>query len=117
MGASIMMTLILFMEIKEITLHAKLLVITNEELGYKTLVFEDLEYKDPDFKYITCTIFPNWNQNPIKLGDEGFLQVKFISAGIDKWFDGKDFIPYKYTNIQFLKFIKNEKQNIELILD
>ena len=61
------------MEIKEITLHAKLLVSINEELGYKTLVFEDLEYKDPDFKYITCTIFPNWNQNPIKLGDEGFL--------------------------------------------
>ena len=75
MGASIMMTLILFMEIKEITLHAKLLVITNEELGYKTLVFEDLEYKDPDFKYITCTIFPNWNQNPINILIFSFLNL------------------------------------------
>lgn len=26
-------------------------------------------------------------------------------AGVDKWFDGSEFIPYKYTCYQFLNFI------------
>lgn len=106
------------MEIQEITLHAKLCVSCPEMLGYKTLIFEDLEYKDSDYKYIACVRFPNWSQSPIKVGDEGFLQVKYITAGKDKWFDGKEFIPYKCTNIQFLKFIKlQKKDSSELILD
>lgn len=105
------------MEINEITLHAKLLAFCNEELGYKTLIFEDLEYKDLDFKYITCVLFPNWNHSPLKIGDEGFLQIKYISAGVDKWFNGNELVPYRYTNIQFIKFIKQNKENIDLILD
>ena len=111
------MTSILSVEVTEITLHAKLLVICPEELGYRTLIFEDLEYKDSDFKYITCVLFPNWNQRPIKIGDEGYLQIKYISAGKDTWFDGKDFIPYKYTNLQFLKFTKIKETKLDLILD
>lgn len=105
------------MEVTDITLHAKLLVSCPEEFGYKVMIFEDLEYKNSDFKYITCTMFPNWNQGPIKVGDEGFLQIKYISAGVDKWFDGKEFIPYKFNNIQFLRFTKLKKENIDLILD
>lgn len=105
------------MEINELTLHAKLLVVCPEELGYRTLIFEDLEYKDSDLKYITCVLFPNWNQGPMKVGDEGYLQIKYISAGVDKWFDGKTFVPYKYTNIQFLKFVKSQSDNVELILN
>lgn len=105
------------MEVTDITLHAKLLVSCPEEFGYKVMIFEDLEYKNSDFKYITCTMFPNWNQGPIRVGDEGFLQVKFISAGVDKWFDGKEFIPYKFNNIQFLRFTKLKKENIDLVLD
>ena len=62
-------------------------------------------------------LFPNWNQRPIKIGDEGYLQIKYISAGKDTWFDGKDFIPYKYTNIQFLKFTKIKETKLDLILD
>lgn len=112
------MILILSVEVNVITLHAKLRVACPEELGYKTLIFEDLEYSDSDFKYITCVLFPNWNQSPIKVGDVGYLQIKFISAGLDKWFDGKDFIPYKYTNIQFLKFVlEKEEEDNKLILD
>lgn len=105
------------MVVNELTLHAKLKAVCNEELGYKTLVFEDLEFKDSDFKYITCILFPNWNHTPIKLGEEGYLQIRYISAGKDKWFDGKDFIPYKYTNIQFLKFVKILDEEYKLIVD
>ena len=86
-------------------------------MGYKTFIFEDLEFRRAEFKYITCVMFPNWNQGPIKVGDEGFLLIKQISAGIDTWFNGKEFIPYKYSNTQFLKFVKTQKQNSELILD
>lgn len=106
------------MEANTLTLHAKLRVQCSEELGYRTLIFEDLEFKDSDFKYLTCVLFPNWNQSPIKVGDEGFLQVKYISAGKDTWFDGKEFVPYKYTNVQFLKFVKTQTEgDEELILD
>lgn len=112
------MTLIRFMDTNEITLHAKLVAECSEGLGYKTLVFENLEYTDLNFKYITCVLFPNWNQIPIKLKEEGYLNVKYILAGVDKWFDGKEFIPYRYTNIQFLKFIKIKKEiNCEFNLD
>ena len=52
-----------------------------------------------------------------KLGEEGYLQIRYISAGKDKWFDGKDFIPYKYTNIQFLKFVKILDEEYKLIVD
>lgn len=117
MDVLILMTSILSVEINELTLHAKLKVICPEELGYRTLIFEDLEFKDSDFKYITCVLFPNWNQGPINIEDEGFLQIKFISAGTDKWFDGKNFVPYKYTNIQFLKFTKIKEIEPELILN
>lgn len=106
------------METNEITLHAKLITYCTEYLGYVTLIFEDLEYKDSDFKYITCTMFPNWEHSSFNIGDIGFLNIRYISAGKDKWFDGKNFIPYRYTNIQFIKFIK-EKENLikSFILD
>lgn len=104
-------------DVNELTLHVKLKACCPEEMGYKTLIFEDLEFKDPDFKYITCIIFPNWNHSSIKLEDEGYVQVRYITAGSDKWFDGKEFVPYKYTNIQFLKFVKIQEAVCDLILD
>lgn len=105
------------MEVNELTIHAKLSVCCPEVLGYTTMVFEDLEYKDSDFKYLTCVKFPNWNQGPIHVGDEGFLQIKYLTAGKDKWFDGESFVPYKYSNIQFLKFIKIKETENDLVLD
>lgn len=102
----------------DLTLHAKLLVACPEIMGYQTLVFKDLEYKDSDLKYITCVVFPNWDHNTFKVGDVGYLVIKYISAGEDKWFNGKEFVPYKYSNIQFLKFIKETKTvGPDLILD
>ncbi len=101
----------------EVTIHAKLLVKCPEELGYETLVFEDLEYKDSHYKYITCIKFPNWQSGRLILGEEGFLQLKYISAGVDMWFDGEKFVPYKYTNIQFLKFMPLKEEKQDLIID
>lgn len=73
-------------------------------MNYTTYVFQDLE----NYEYIMCVMFPNWEQSYINLDDEGYVTVKYVEAGVDKWYDGTNFIPYKYTNIIFLKFVKKE---------
>lgn len=59
-----------------------------------------------------CVRFPNWNQCSMKLGDVGYVSLRYVEEGIDKWYDGTDFVPYKETNIIFLKFI-HEKPSLE----
>jgi hypothetical protein len=98
--------------VQEVTCKAKLLARNTDSMGYTTYVFERFEFDDLDCKYVMCVRYPNWNQNYIAINDIGFLTVRYVEAGIDKWFDGKDFVPYNYTAIAFLKFI-HEKQEIE----
>ena len=106
------------MEINEITIHAKLLASVQEGMGYLTYVFENLEFTDDDFQYIMCVRFPNWEGVLPKNGDEGYVSLRYIQAGVDKWFDGKEFVPYNYTNVQFLKFVPIQtKQTTTLTLD
>lgn len=99
------------METQEATYYVKLKEEDCDPMGYITYVFECLDYTDLDKKYIMCVRFPNWNQSPINKEDIGYLSVRYVRAGIDKWYDGKDLIAYKYTNIIFLKFI-SEKEKI-----
>lgn len=92
---------------------ARLVAYLNDPGGYINYIFEVLdedEIKRLDTKYIVCTRFPNWECKEIKLYDEGYLSVKEIIAGEDKWFDGKTFRPYHYTMVQFLKFIDKPKE-------
>lgn len=87
----------------------------NDSLGYTTYVFEILDEDDKknlDTKYIMCTRWPNWDHRELKIGEIGYLSFKVIQAGIDKWFDGSSFIPYKYTNIQFERFI-DKKEDVK----
>lgn len=99
------------------TVLAQLVAYESDELGYITYVFKRLEEIDKDYKYIMCVRYPNWNHKKINLGDIGFLSFIEITAGEDKWFNGKDMIPYKYNTIQFLKFINiPEKIDNEYIM-
>lgn len=98
------------METKEITYHVKL--IAKDGIDYINYVFENLEYESVDYKYIMCVRFPNWDCYSISLGDVGYATVKYVEAGVDKWYDGFNFVPYNYTNIVFLKFIP-EKQTVD----
>ena len=92
------------------TFHAKLVAKQIDCFNYTTFVFQNLESKE----YVMCVMFPNWEQSYISIDEKGFVTVKYVEAGIDKWYDGKDFVPYKYTNIIFLKFVKEEKEiNLE----
>lgn len=58
-----------------------------------------------------CVKFPGWYQNPIEIEDKGYLTYKEIIAGVDTWYNGETFIPYNYTNIMFVKFIKENKRD------
>jgi hypothetical protein len=98
---------------EQVTIHAKLVAEQSDGMGYTNYVFEDLEFTDPDYKYVMCVRFPNWEQGLISLNDIGFLSIRYVEEGVDKWFDGKDFVPYKYTNVVFLKFIE-EKPEVNL---
>ena len=107
------------METKEITLHVRFIVASDDGMGYITYVFENLEYQDWRVQYIMCVRFPNWNQKYFEEGDEGYLTVRYVQEGVDKWYDGTELIPYKYTNIIFLKFIpiKPKVETTEISLD
>lgn len=78
-----------------------------DTLGYVTYVFECLDKEViENTKYIMCTRYPNWEHRSINIGEIGYLNFVEIRAGIDKWFNGKDMIPYNYSGIQFIKFVQ-----------
>lgn len=74
--------------------------------GYTTYVFQNLESKSVYDKYLMCTRWPNWEHRNLDLGETGYLTYKEVVAGVDTWYDGTSFIPYNYTNIIFIKFVK-----------
>lgn len=100
------------MQTQEITYHAKLVAKQSDGLGYINYIFEDLEFQDYDYKYLMCIQFPNWNQATIDLEEIGYLTVKYVREGIDKWYDGNELVTYKYTNIIFLKFVPEKKKTV-----
>ena len=103
----------------EVTYHARFLAECTDCLGYTTYAFENLDYTNPLDHYLMCVRFPNWDQAYFEIGDTGYLNVRYVEAGIDKWFDGKDFNFYRYTNVVFMKFVLEKPMVIqsEVILD
>lgn len=103
---------------KEVTFKGRLVAQRTDWAGYITYVFENQEPQSSDMKYIMCTQFPNWDQSYIGRGDIGFVTVRYVNAGIDTWFDGTQYIPYKNTDIHFIKFVPllPEGEDVELTL-
>ena len=103
---------------EEITLRVELKAKFTDIDHYITYVFENLESQDYDHKYLMCVQFPNWNQSIINIGDIGFVNVKYVKEGVSQWYDGEKMNVYKYTNVVFLKFVKEpEKVNNEFLID
>ena len=102
----------------ETTIYAKFVAESVDFMGYTSYVFENLESTNWDNKYIMCVRFPNWNQAFFNIGDIGYLNVRYVEQGIDKWFDGKDLISYNYDNVIFHVF-KHEQPIVteEIVLD
>ena len=92
------------------TILAKLLAKYEDTGGYIVYVFECLDKEIiKESPYLMCTRFPNWDHRVIDIGEVGYLNFKERIAGVDKWFDGKAFIPYRYDDIQFIRFIEKPK--------
>ena len=64
------------------------------------------------------TRVPNWDHKPIELNEKGYMTCKEIIAGKDTWYNTvtEEFIPYKYTNIYFIKFVKEGDSSSKDIL-
>lgn len=93
------------------TTLVRLVAKETDGMDYTTYVFECLEEEiRKETKYIMCTRFPNWDHRNLDLGEVGYLNFEEIQAGSDKWFNGIDFIPYKYSGIHFIKFISKPKK-------
>ena len=103
---------------EEITYRAQLIAKNIDFEGYITYVFQNLNNQNLDDKYIMCVQFPNWNQSNINLGEIGYISVRYVKEGISQWYDGKEMHVYRYTNIIFLKFIKEPKNvNMDFMVD
>lgn len=90
-----------------ITIHCKLLAKEIDICNYITVVFKNLDTAPFGQKYVMCVIYPNWESYIPEIGEVGYLTYKECIAG-DTWYDyeSNSYIPYKYTNLQFMKFVK-----------
>ena len=89
----------------------KLVASNLDFFGYTTYVFECLEeYMIKQTKYIMCTKYPNWESKDIQLEEIGYLHCEERRAGIDTWWDGTQYIPYRYNDVQFIKFVRKEEK-------
>lgn len=103
---------------EEIALYVQLKAKDIDMGGYITYVFENINHTDYENQYVMCVQFPNWNQSEIQIGDMGYVNVRYVKEGISQWYDGEKMNFYKYTNIVFLKFVKDpEKVNKEILID
>ena len=103
---------------EEITLYVKLKAKYIDIGDYITYVFENLNAENPDDQYLMCVQFPNWNQSDIEINEIGYVNVRYVTEGISQWFDGEKMNVYKYTNIIFLKFVKESNiVNNEVLID
>ena len=102
------------------TIRAQLLVSEKDLYGYTTYVFKNLEV-NPSFgnQYKMMTRLPNWQCGDIEVNEIGYVTYDEVIAGEDKWYNQEtdQMVPYKYTNIYFVKFVKeqdNSKKDIIL---
>jgi hypothetical protein len=103
---------------EEITLHVKLKAKYIDIGDYITYVFENLNSTNPEDQYLMCVQFPNWDQSDIEINEIGYVNVRYVTEGISQWFDGEKMNVYKYTNIIFLKFVKEPNVvNNEVLID
>ena len=103
---------------EEVTLYVKLKAKYIDIGDYITYVFENLNSSNPEDQYLMCVQFPNWDQSDIEINEIGYVNVRYVTEGISQWFDGEKMNVYKYTNIIFLKFVKEPNVvNNEVLID
>jgi hypothetical protein len=94
------------------TCKCELVEIECDICNYITYVFklcdeEEIEFLDS--KYVMCVRYPNWDHRMLDKGEVGYLTYNIVIAGIDTW--GQACTPYKYSAIQFVKFVDKKDEN------
>ena len=99
------------------TIKCKILAVENDTLGYQTIVCKNLDPAPFGHNYVMITRLPNWQSREVDIDEVGYITYNEVKAGEDKWFcpETGQYIPYNYTNIYFIKFVKeqdNSKKDI-----
>jgi len=71
--------------------------------NYTVYIFKNLETNE----YITVTKCPNWIDDEVDVGQEGFLTYKFVQAFKETWInkDTGEEVHYQYSANYYLSFI------------
>ena len=99
------------------TIKCKLLAKEYDILDYHTLVFKNLENNCPfGHAYVMTTVSPNWQSKIPEINDVGYLTYEEVTAG-DNYYSRstQTIMKYNYSNIYFIKFVKeqdNSKKDI-----
>lgn len=100
----------------EIVIHGELVAQAQEFGDYTVYVFLNLDESSVDTKYFMCTRMPNWEQPILDIGDKGYVAMKEVVAGVDKWYDriSDKFVNYGFSQVYFIKFIREVPKIINL---
>lgn len=92
------------------TIKCTILAKESDIGGYQTIVVKDLDNSRFGELYRMLVVFPNWESRVPEIGEIGFLNYDFVEAGKDKYYDRVDstFKVYNFTNLIFLKFVKEQ---------
>ena len=100
-----------------VTLKSELIAKESDILGYTSYVFKNLEEAPFGYNYILTVRFPNWDHREIDIGERGYMTYNEVVAGRDTWWDGTQNIPYSYSNLIFIKFVKEiDNSNKDIII-
>jgi len=103
-----------------LTIKCQFIASDSDMMGYSTYVFKVLEDNLTfGHNYLMVTRLPNWEHRQLELNEIGYLTYNEVEGGKDKWYcpETGEFIPYKYTNIYFIKFVKEkDNSNKDIIL-
>lgn len=97
-----------------LTILAKLKAQSTNCFGYTTYIFEITESEIKGqfgTKYFACTRFPNWECRELHNEECGYVELQENLAGKSTWWDGTQFIPYKYDSLQFVSFTTPTQQD------
>ena len=82
-----------------ITIHCTLLAKEEDIMGYKNLVFKNLDNAPFGYNYVLTTVFPNWESRIPEIGENGYLLYDEVQSGIDTYYDSitDSIIKYNFT--------------------
>ena len=90
------------------------LIEKKKDAEYLSYIFKD----DATHQYLMCTQLPNWQIDPIEIGEEGYILFKEVEAGITEWYDkvSGQRIRYNYDGIYLINFIRVSKHVNDIII-